>query len=203
MVYAVVSEQEDGLTLPFFSRVSLKSFDPHDALVSLPGVRHILAGSIRSAIGDIDRFPSVNHHRGYAGLYPTAKGTGDHRAKGTAISKMSSSRAAGAAPTLRYGPLRVTSSYMAADNAYKWDLEMAAFYHKRRRSGHTHTQAVCAVANAKLIPRLHHMLKNLKRLKGPSLNVPHYVFRDLSGNPISKKEAKGIIKAEWGHVEYN
>ena len=28
-------------------------------------------------------------------------------------------------------------------------VAMAAFYHKRRRAGHNHTQAVCAVANAK------------------------------------------------------
>lgn len=91
--------------------------------------------------------------------------------------------------------------YLAADNAYKWDVELAAFYHKRRRGGHTHTQAVCAVANAKLLPRIHHLLKELKQVK-PNQVRPQYVFRDLSGNPISKPEAKAIIMATWGGVKY-
>ena len=32
---------------------------------------------------------------------------------------------------------------------------------------------------------------------------PHYVFRDLSGNPIGKAEAKAIITATWGDVDYS
>ena len=30
----------------------------------------------------------------------------------------------------------------------------------------------------------------------------YYVFRDLSGNPISKAEARAIIQATWGDVSY-
>jgi len=33
--------------------------------------------------------------------------------------------------------------------------------------------------------------------------VPRYIYRDLSGNAISKQEARTIIKATWGDVEYN
>ena len=166
-----------------------QKLDPGDSLISLPGIRHILAGGVRSSIGHIDRFSSVTDHRGFAGLYPSSNATGDHRSKGTTISKMSSSRYK-----------RVL--YMAADNAYKWDVEMAAFYHRRRKAGHNHTQAVCAVANAKLLPRIHHILKAIEDARGTN-KVPRYVYRDLSGNPISKKEARTIIKATWGEVEYN
>jgi len=169
-----------------------QKLDPSDSFISLPGIRHILAGGIRSCIGDIDRFPSLTKHRGFAGLYPNINGTGDDDPlkKGARMSKMASAR------YRRY-------LYLAAENAYKWDVECAAFYHKRRRHGHTHTQAVCAVANAKLLPRIHHMLKQIKQVEGTNQRRPQYVFRDLSGNPISKTEAKAIIQAKWGTVDYN
>jgi hypothetical protein len=132
---------------------------------------------------------SRGHFRGFVGLYPNVNTTGDPSpTKGARMSKMGSAR------YRRY-------LYLAADNAYKWDVELAAFYHKRRRGGHTHTQAVCAVANAKLLPRIHHLLKELKQAK-PNQVRPQYVFRDLSGNPISKAEAKAIIMATWGGVKY-
>ena len=164
--------------------------DPQGALTSLPGIQHILAAGIRTCIGDIDRFDNLTKHKGYAGFYPSSKGTGDHRANSIPISKMSSNR------YKRY-------LYLAAENAYKWDLEMAAFYHKRRQAGHSHTQAVCAVANAKLLPRIHHLMKQLKQAETTQAHRPHYVFRDLSGNPISKAEAKAIIQAKWGEVSYS
>lgn len=47
-----------------------QKLDPSDSFISLPGVRHILAGSIRSCIGDIDRFDSLTKHRGFVGFYP-------------------------------------------------------------------------------------------------------------------------------------
>jgi transposase len=165
-----------------------QKLDPSDSFISIPGVRHILAGSIRSCIGDIDRFNTLTKHRGFVGFYPNSKGTGDNRATGTRMSKMASGR------YRKY-------LYMAAENAYRWDVEMADYYHRRRRGGHNHTQAVCAVANAKLLPRIHHLLKELKQAK-PNQVRPQYVFRDLSGNPISKAEAKAIINDKWKGQKY-
>lgn len=164
--------------------------DPQGSINSLPGIADILAAGIQACVGDIDRFDSLDKHRGYAGFYPSTKATGDHRANGTSISKMSSNR------YKRY-------LFLAAENAYKWDVEMAAFYHKRRQAGHCHTQAVCAVANAKLLPRIHSMMKQLKQAQINHTPRPHYVFRDLSGNPISKAEARAIIQAKWGKVSYS
>ena len=166
------------------------ALDPHGVLTSLPGIGDILAAGISTCVGDIDRFQSLTKHRGYAGFYPSTKGTGDHRVNSVPISKMSSNR------YKRY-------LYLAAENAYKRDVEMVAFYHKRRLAGHTHTQAVCAVANAKLLPRIHHLMKQLKQAKTNRLPHPHYVFRDLSGNPISKTEARTIIQATWGDASYS
>lgn len=166
-----------------------QKLDPSDSFISMPGVRHTLAGGIRSCIGDIDRFNNVTKHRGFVGFYPNSKGTGENRATGTRMSKMASGR------YRKY-------LYMAAENAYRWDVEMADYYHRRRRGGHTHTQAVCAVANAKLLPRIHHLLKELKLAQTTNQVRPLYVFRDLSGNPISKAEAKAIINATWKGLKY-
>lgn len=167
-----------------------RKLDPTDSLISLPGVQHILAAGIRTCVGDIDRFDTLTKHRGFAGFYPSVRKTGDHASSPMPISKMSCNR------YKRY-------LYLAAENAYKWDLEMAAFYHKRRRAGHTHTQAVCAVVNAKLLPRIHQLMKNLKQAERDKTTRPHYVFRDLSGYPISKTEAKAMITATWGDVSYS
>ena len=164
--------------------------DPQRVLPSLAGVGDILAAGIRSVIGDIDRFDSITKHRGYGGLCPRVRKSGNRKSSGLAISKMSSSR------YKRY-------LYLAADNARKWDVEMAAFYHKCRQGGHTHVQAVCAVANGKLIPRIHCLLKRNRCAENNNQHRPCYVFKDLSGNPISKREAKAIIEAKWRNVSYN
>jgi transposase len=182
-------EEQEVLQLEQQIRHHQRQLDPQGALISLPGISHILAAGIRSCIGNIDRFDSVTKHRGFAGFYSSANSTGDTSKRGGSISKMSSSR------YKRY-------IYLAADNAYKWDLELAAFYHNRRQAGHTHRQAVCAVANGKLIPRIHHILKAIAATEDTFRAAPHYVFRDLSGNPISKREAKAIIQAKWGGVKY-
>ena len=182
-------EQRRDLLEKQIEKINTK-LDPTDSLISLPGIRHILAAGIRTCVGDIDRFESLNKHRGFAGFYPSVRKTGDHASSSMAISKMSCNR-------------YKRCLYLAAENAYKWDLEMAAFYHKRRRAGHTHTQAVCAVANAKLLPRIHRLMKELKQAEASKTTRPHYVFRDLSGNPISKTEAKAMITATWGDVSYS
>jgi transposase len=167
-----------------------KRLDPHDAVLSLPGIGHVLAAGIRTCIVDIDRFTNLTDHKGFVGFYPSVKATGDHRAPTGHIPKTGCNR-------------YKRCLYLAAENAYKWDLQMAAFYHKHRHRGLTHTQAVCAVANSKLLPRIHHLFKRLKHAERNHLPRPHYVFRDLSGNPISKTEARAIIQARWGNVSYS
>ncbi len=122
------------------------ALDPQRILPSLAGVGDILDAGIRSVVGDIDRFDSITKHRGYAGLCPRVRKSDKREGSGLAISKMSSSR------YKRY-------LYLTADNARKWDVEMAAFYHTCRQREHTHIQAVCAVANGKLVPRIHCLLK--------------------------------------------
>ena len=79
---------------------------------------------------------------------------------------------------------------------------MAALYHKREVAGHSHAQAVCAVANARFILRFHHMLKAIKAIEGTFRSTPRCIFGDLSRNPISMKGAKALIRTKWGGVSY-
>ena len=184
-------EQEEQRILSLENQLKQcnQKLDPQDAFLSLPGVQHITAAGIRACIGDISRFNSLTNHRGFAGLYPSVRKTGDGESASMPISKMSCNR------YKRY-------LYLAAENAYKWDVDCAAFYHKRRERGHTHTQAVCAVANGKLLPRIHRLLKQLSQAEVNAQHRPRYVFRDLEGNPISKAEARAIIQAKWGDRKY-
>jgi transposase len=165
------------------------TIDPHQSLISLPGIADILAASIWISVGDIERLPSLKKHRGFLGFYSTKHDTGDDTNNGGKISQQGANR-------------YKRALYLAADNAYKWDVELCAFYHQRRQSGHNHTQAVCAVANAKLLPRIHIMLNRMKQVQKNGNNPTRYVFRDLSGNPISKVEARAMIVAKWGEGEY-
>ena len=182
-------EEKRALLLENKIRDCNHKLDPQDAMLSLPGIQHITAAGIRACIGDISRFNSLTKHRGFAGFYPSVRKTGDNDSAARSISKMSCNR------YKRY-------LYLAAENAYKWDVDCAAFYHKRRERGHTHTQAVCAVANGKLLPRIHHLLKSLQQAEANAEHRPRYVFRDLDGNPISKAEARAIIRAKWGQRKY-
>ena len=183
-------EEQRVLDLEKQLKVCNQKLDPQEAFLSLPGVQHVIAAGMRSCIGDIDRFKSLTNHRGFAGFYPSIRKTGDGESASMPISKMSCNR------YKRY-------LYLAAENAYKWDVDCAAFYHKRRERGHTHTQAVCAVANGKLLPRIHQLLKKLRLAEANAQHRPRYVFRDLEGNPISKAEARAIIQAKWGDRKYS
>jgi hypothetical protein len=75
------------------------------------------------------------------------------------------------------------SLYLAAQTACRWDLEMAAFYHKKRKAGHTHKQAVCAVANGKLLPGIH------------SDRIP----QDLSSTKVHRYEIRPALRSSQIH----
>ena len=82
-------------------------------------------------------------------------------------------------------------------------MEMVAFYHNCRAGGHTDVQAICAVENGKLAPYIHCLLKSNRWAENNNQHRLRYVFKDLSGNPISKREAKAFIKAKWEDVSSN
>jgi transposase len=92
-----------------------EQLDADGALRSIYGVGEIVASYILAAVGDIDRFASVDKFVGYTGFFPvTVQSVDDPR--GVRMSK--------AGPQL----LKV-ALYLAAETARRWDPEMAHVYH--------------------------------------------------------------------------
>ena len=76
--------------------------------------------------------------------------------------------------------------YLAADVGRQWDPQLAKIYYAQMvHKGNCHTQAVCAVATH-LTARIHVVLGEDRP----------YELRDLEGNPISRKDARALIRKE-------
>ncbi len=152
--------------------------DPGAVLQTLPGVGPIIAAGVLGETGTIDRFPNVGSFRGYVSLIPRYKATGKSHNPRQRIRK------AGPRILKKY-------FYLAAENARKCDLELAAFYTGLRHKGRVHDQAVCAVAN-KLAGRAYALMKRMSQGQDA-----RYVFRDLQGRPIAKEEARCRVQNEF------
>lgn len=154
-----------------------KKLDPKGVLRTLPGFGPIIAAGVLGETGAVERFPNVGKYRGFVSLVPRHKSTGKSHNPRQKLRK--------AGPRLLKKYL-----YLAADNARRADVELAAFYARLMRKGRHHDQAVCAVAN-KLAGRAYAVMK---RMGDPERTDGRYVYRDLHGRPISKAEARRQIQ---------
>lgn len=155
-----------------------EELDPQGMLQSIPGFGLIVTAGVLGETGSVDRFPNVGSFRGYVSLIPRYKATGQSHNPRQKLRK--------AGPRLLKKYL-----FLAADNARRCDLELAAFYNRLREKGRVHDQAVCAVAN-KLAGRAYAVMKRIAE----GGDAP-YVYRDLEGRPIPKREASRRVKCEF------
>jgi transposase len=142
-----------------------------DLLLSLPGMGPVTASVIRGFLADGTAFASGKAAASYVGLNPSTWSSGTVSQPSRAITKE--------------GPavLRL-AFFQAANAARRQDPQLAGFYHQlMTEHGHCHTQACVAVAR-KLVERTWTVL---------SRGTP-YQIRDLDGQPISRLEAKKMIK---------
>lgn len=145
-----------------------KQLYPNDHLLTVPGVGPTLAGVIRAVVGNLARFANLAAFRAFTGLVPREDSSGEARRRGR-ISKAGPS-------VLRW------ALYLAADAARKCDPGLAALYRRLMvERGHTHTQAVCAVAS--------HLAA---RIWAVAREGRPYEWRDLEGNRITREEARAI-----------
>lgn len=155
-----------------------EELDPEGVMRTLPGFGPIVSAGVLGETGALARFATVGDYRGYVSFVPRFKATGQSHNPRQKIRKS--------------GPrLLKKYFYLAADSARQCDLELAALYDRLRRKGRHHDQAVCAVANH-LAGRAYALMKRMSEGK----NEP-YQFRDLEGNPISKREASRRAKQEF------
>jgi transposase len=127
-----------------------------------------------SFVGRAARFPSIRHFRGWHGLVPDSRQSGDAESKGLHISQ--------AGPNLvkKYG-------FLNADVARKFDPQIAVIYHDQMMyKGKHHSQAICACATH-LLDRVYVILKEDRP----------YQLRDADGTPISRERARAIIAERY------
>jgi len=149
---------------------------PSGHLETLYGVGKKGAPVFASFIGQADRFVDNRHFRGWHGLVPDSRQSGESEAKGLRISQ--------AGPDLikKFG-------FMGADTARKYDPQIAAIYYDQMvNKGQHHTQAVCACATH-LLDRILVVLREDRP----------YELRDVDGTPVTPAQAKAIIAKRY-HV---
>jgi len=150
-----------------------KQAHPTKNIETIPGIGETLGPVFLGIIGNPERFSSQSKARGYSGMIPRQKDSGESSKKGLNITKD--------------GPSRYRRAlYLASDTARQWDPQLAKVYYDQMvHKGHCHNQAVCAVSTH-LIGRIIRVLKD----KRP------YELRDLERKPITKRKAKILIKKE-------
>jgi len=149
---------------------------PQRYLETLQGVGQDSAAVYIAFIGDILRFPSLRDFRGWSGMTPFSRQSGEAHAKGLHITK--------AGPDL----IKATA-FLNAEVARLWDPQIAAIYYKQMVAyGKHHLQAVCACATH-LLDRIYVVLREDRP----------YQLCDVNGTPIDKHEARRICQEQY-HV---
>jgi transposase len=174
----VLHEQDQLLRLEELShRLRLKTvrrlyrqIHPSRNLETLRGVGQDGAAVFASFVGDPQRFASNREFRGWHGLVPDSRQSGDSEITGLPITKA--------------GPNLVKKyAYLDAEVARQWDPQIAAIYHDQMvHKGKHHTQAVCTCATH-LLDRIRAVLREDKS----------YQLRDVDGTPVSGARGREIV----------
>jgi transposase len=117
---------------------------PH--LLTVPGVRGVLAATILAELGDVGRFGRVEEVVAFAGLDASVFESGAFRGTRQHISKRGS-------PHLR------RALYLAAFHAVQTDPELAAFFGRKQAEGKPYRVALVAVSR-KLLARVYRVLRD-------------------------------------------
>lgn len=156
--------------------------DPERLVETLPGIGSTIAPAVRAFVGDIRRFPNAKAFVSYFGLAPLKSQSGNTDRGGQRISK------AGNRLMRQY-------LFLAADNARRSDLELAAYYHRKRKAGWHHTKIVVALAN-KLARRLYAVLR--REAAGDRTG---YRFYDGEGAELDAKESTRRTRSRYPSVK--
>ena len=151
-----------------------RQLHPSGHLQTLYGVGKKGAPVFASFIGQADRFVDNRHFRGWHGLVPDSRQSGESESKGLRISQ------AGPDLVKKFG-------FMGANTARRFDPQIAAIYYDQMvNKGKHHTQAVCACATH-LLDRILVVLREDRP----------YELRDVDGAPVTPAQAKAIIAERY------
>jgi transposase len=156
------------------TRPLYRQLHPSRHLESLYGVGEKSAAVYSSYIGRVGRFPTNRKFRGWHGLIPDSRQSGEAESKGLHISQ------AGPDLVKKFG-------YLSGDVARRYDPQIAAVYHDQMvNKGKHHNQAVCACAT--------HLLD---RVRVVLLQDRPYELRDVDGTPVTPAQARAIIAEHY------
>ena len=127
-------------------------------LLSVPGVRGLLAATILAELGDVRRFDRVEQVVAFAGLDASVFDSGEFHGTRQHISKRGS-------PHLR------RALYLAAFNATKTDPELAAYFKRKRAEGKPFRVALVALSR-KLLTRVYVVLRDARPYQPPLQPTP-------------------------------
>ena len=151
-----------------------RQIHPSRNLETIFGVGELGAAVHASFIRNADRFPTSRHFRGWHGMVPDSRQSGDSESKGLHISQ------AGPDPVKRFG-------YIAGDVARRYDPQIAAIYYDQMMNkGKHHKQAVCA-CTTHVLDRVYVILKEDRP----------YELRDVDSTPVTPKQARAIIAERY------
>jgi hypothetical protein len=144
---------------------------PNGELNTIPGIGPRVGPLLLAAIGDVHRFPSAKSLRQWAGVMPRSHQSANTQRVGLGMTKE--------------GPARVKRAlYQAAHYARIWDPELGAIYYRQMvELGKTHKQAM-GVVMSHLLSRIYTVLKEQRP----------YQLRNLAGNPVTRLEARSLIR---------
>jgi len=153
-----------------------RQLHPTRYLETLRGVGQDSAAVYIAFIGDILRFPSLHDFRGWSGMIPFSRQSGEAQARGLHITQA--------------GPdLVKATAFMDANVARLYDPQIAAIYYEQMvERGRHHPQAVCACATH-LLDRIYIILKEDRP----------YELRDVDGKPVTGRQARAIFMTRY-HV---
>jgi len=157
------------ITRPIYRRLH-----PSRNLETIPGVGQDGSAVFVGFIGTPERFANNRAFRGWSGMIPRSRQSGESESKGLSISKA--------------GPNLVKKfSYLDADAARKRDPQIAAIYYDQMvNKGKHHTQAVCACAT--------HMLDRVRIILTEDRA---YELRDVDNTAVTPQEALEIIAERY------
>jgi transposase len=139
-------------------------------LETIPGVGQDGAAVYTAFVGAPHRFASNRAFRGWSGMVPRSRQSGESETKGLRLSQA--------------GPNLVKKyAYLDADVARQRDPQIAAIYYDQMmHKGKHHTQAVCACAT--------HLLDRVRVILTEDRA---YELRDVDGTPLSRQQARAIV----------
>ena len=147
---------------------------PSRHMETLYGVGEQSGAVYISFIGRAARFPNHRKFRGWHGLVPDSRQSGDAESKGLRISQ------AGPDLVKKY-------AFLGGGVARRFDPQIALVYHRQMmHKGNHHNQAVCACAT--------HLLD---RVRVVLLEDRPYELRDVDGTPVTPQQAQAIIAERY------